>query len=203
MSLMNENNSNEKPRLDLQAIREKLAGQSGKRYWRSLEEVAELPEFNQWMEDEFPNRSTIMQINRRDLLKFMGASMALAGMSGCRSVFLPEDKVVPYVKQPEELVPGKALFYASSMPLAGYATGVLVEQHEGRPTFIAGNPDHPTSLGASDILTTRTARTTCSIRATSARSRPSISPSNKSCRRRRPRKEAACASSRARSPHPP
>jgi molybdopterin-containing oxidoreductase family iron-sulfur binding subunit len=149
---MNVNETNEKPRLDLEAIRAKLAGQTGKRYWRSLEEVAEQPEFQLWMEDEFPNRSTILQINRRDLLKFMGASMALAGMSGCRSVFLPEDKVVPYVKQPEELVPGKALFYASSVLLAGYATGVLVEQHEGRPTMLAGNPDHPGSLGALDSL---------------------------------------------------
>jgi MoCo/4Fe-4S cofactor protein with predicted Tat translocation signal len=149
---MNANETNEKPRLDLEAIRAKLAGQTGKRYWRSLEEVAEHPEFQLWMDDEFPNRSTIMQINRRDLLKFMGASMALVGMSGCRSVFLPEDKVVPYVKQPEELVPGKALFYASSITLGGYATGVLVEQHEGRPTLVVGNPDHPASRGAIDSL---------------------------------------------------
>jgi molybdopterin-containing oxidoreductase family iron-sulfur binding subunit len=149
---MNFNETNEKPRLDLDAIRAKLAGQTGKKYWRSLEEVAEQPEFQLWMEDEFPNRSTLLQINRRDLLKFMGASMALAGMAGCRSVFMPEDKVVPYVKQPEELVPGKALFYASSVVLAGYATGVLVEQHEGRPTMISGNPDHPASLGALDSI---------------------------------------------------
>ncbi len=149
---MNVNETNEKPRLDLEAIRAKLAGQTGKKYWRSLEEVAEQPEFQLWMDDEFPNRSTIMQINRRDLLKFMGASMALAGLSGCRSVFLPEDKVVPYVKQPEELVPGKALFYASSVVLAGYATGVLVEQHEGRPTLLTGNPDHPASKGALDSI---------------------------------------------------
>ncbi len=143
---------NEKTRLDLAAVREKLAGKTGKRYWRTLEEVADTPEFQLYLEDEFPNRSTLNQINRRDLIKFMGASLALAGLTGCRGVFLPEDKVVPYVKQPEELVPGLPLIYATSMVLAGYATGVLVEQHEGRPTQIAGNPDHPSSLGPLDIL---------------------------------------------------
>jgi MoCo/4Fe-4S cofactor protein with predicted Tat translocation signal len=149
---MESNGMNEKTRLDLEAIRQKLAGKTGKRYWRTLEEVADTPEFQLFLEDEFPNRSTINQINRRDLIKFMGASFALAGLTGCRGVFLPEDKVVPYVKQPEELVPGLPLFYASSMVLAGYATGVLVEQHEGRPTKISGNPEHPSSLGALDIL---------------------------------------------------
>jgi molybdopterin-containing oxidoreductase family iron-sulfur binding subunit len=136
--------------LDIQAIRAKLAGQTGRQYWRSLEEVADTPEFQTWMEDEFPNRSTLMQIDRRSLLKFMGAGMALAGLSGCRGVFLGQDKVVPYVRQPEELVPGKPMFYASAMVLGGYATGVLVEQHMGRPTRIEGNPEHPASLGASD-----------------------------------------------------
>lgn len=139
-------------RLDLESIRTKLAGKSGKKYWRSLEEVAETPEFQSWVEDEFPNRSTLGQIDRRTLLKFMGASMALAGLSGCRGYFLPQDKVVPYVRQPEELIPGKPMFYASSMILAGYATGVLVEQHEGRPTKIEGNPDHPASLGSVDSI---------------------------------------------------
>ena len=82
----------------------------------------------------------------------MGASMALAGLAGCRSVFLPQDKIVPYVKQPEELVPGKPLFYATTLTLGGYGTGVLVEQHEGRPLKIEGNPEHPASRGAIDAL---------------------------------------------------
>jgi MoCo/4Fe-4S cofactor protein with predicted Tat translocation signal len=152
MRSMESNGQNQKTRLDLAAVREKLAGKTGKQYWRTLEEVADTPEFQLFLEDEFPNRSTLNQINRRDLIKFMGASLALAGLAGCRGVFLPEDKVVPYVKQPEELVPGLPLYFASSMVLAGYATGVLVEQHEGRPTQIAGNPDHPSSLGPLDIL---------------------------------------------------
>jgi molybdopterin-containing oxidoreductase family iron-sulfur binding subunit len=136
----------------LAEMRAKLAGKTGKRYWRSLEEVSDSAEFQRFLDDEFPNRSTLLQINRRDLLKFMGASMAMAGLAGCRGVFLPEDKVVPYVKQPEELVPGEPLFYASTITLGGYGTGVLVEQHEGRPIQINGNPDHPASLGSLDVL---------------------------------------------------
>lgn len=136
----------------LSAMREKLQGKRGQTYWRTLEEVSESDEFKNWFEDEFPNRDTLLQINRRDLLRFMGASLALAGLTGCRGVFLPEDKVVPYVKAPEELVPGKALFYASSVLLAGYATGVLVEQHEGRPIKYEGNPDHSASMGALDAI---------------------------------------------------
>ena len=103
-----------------------LTGKRGKQYWRSLDELSDTPEFQKFLDDEFPNRSSLAKMNRRDLLKFMGASLALAGLSGCRSVFMPQDKVVPYVKQPEELVPGKPLFYASAVTLAGYATGVLV-----------------------------------------------------------------------------
>lgn len=139
--------------LDLAAVRAKLAGKSGQAYWRTLEEVADTPEFRQWVDDEFPNRSSLIGMNRRDLLKFMGAGMALAGLGGCRSIFLPQDKVVPYVRQPEELVPGVPLFYASSVPFAGYGIGVLVEQHEGRPIKLEGNPLHPASLGAIDTFT--------------------------------------------------
>src|SRR4029434_1750566 len=77
-----------------------------------------------------------------------GASMALAGVSACTRQ--PEEAIVPYVRQPEELVPGKPLFYATAMPFAGSGVGLLVESHEGRPTKIEGNPDHPSSLGATD-----------------------------------------------------
>src|SRR5579885_3656330 len=139
-----------KPRLDLDLVRERLSKAKGKQYWRGLEEIAETPEFQAWMDDEFPNRESLKGIDRRSLLKYMGASMALAGLSGCRGLFLPQTKVVPYVRAPEELVYGKPLYYASIYTQSGYAKGVLVEQHEGRPTKIEGNPDHPASLGASD-----------------------------------------------------
>ena len=145
-------NDQNQGRLNLDAIRDQLAGQSGKRYWRSLEEVADTPEFQSWMDDEFPHRRTLLEIDRRSMLKVMGASIAFAGLSGCRSVFMDQDKAVPYVRQPEEVVPGKPLFYATAMPMSGYGVGVLVEQHEGRPTKIEGNPDHPESRGSSSAI---------------------------------------------------
>jgi molybdopterin-containing oxidoreductase family iron-sulfur binding subunit len=80
----------------------------------------------------------------------MGASLALAGVTACTKQ--PVEKIVPYVRQPEELIPGRPLFYATAMPLGGVATGWLVESHEGRPTKIEGNPLHPDSLGATDVF---------------------------------------------------
>ena len=85
--------------------------------------------------------------NRRDFMKLMGASVAMAGLAACRQ---PDETIVPYVNQPENLIPGKPLFFATAMPLSGVATGVLVESHMHRPTKIEGNPEHPSSLGASD-----------------------------------------------------
>ena len=80
----------------------------------------------------------------------MGASLALAGVTACTRQ--PPEKIVPYVRQPEEIVPGRPLFFATAMTLGGVATGLLVESHEGRPTKIEGNPQHPGSLGATDIF---------------------------------------------------
>jgi len=145
-------NETKQGRLDLDAIRAKLTGKSGKQYWRSLEQVAETEEFQLWLEDEFPHRRSLLDIDRRSFLKFMGASLAFAGLAGCRSVFMDQEKVVPYVKMPEEMVVGKPLYYASAIPLLGYGVGVLVEQHEGRPTKIEGNPDHPESQGSTSAI---------------------------------------------------
>src|SRR6476659_1781480 len=89
-------------------------------------------------------------LDRRDLFKFAGVSLALAGLTGCTRQ--PTEKIVPYVRQPEEIVPGKPLYYATAMTLGGYATGLLIESHEGRPTKAEGNPMHPASLGASDVF---------------------------------------------------
>ena len=145
---MNETNG----KLDLGLVREKLAGKSGKAYWRSLEEVAETAEFQAWVDDEFPNRSSLMQIDRRSLLKYMGASMMLAGLSGCRSLVLPNAQIVPYVNRPEEMVADGTLYFATGYSLSGFTTGVLVESHYGRPTKIEGNPNHPFSRGKTDAL---------------------------------------------------
>jgi Fe-S-cluster-containing dehydrogenase component len=91
------------------------------------------------------------QVDRRDFLKLLSASIALAGLAGC-SAKQPVEKIIPYVKQPENIVPGKPQFYATAMTLGGYAIGLLAESHEGRPTKIEGNPNHPASLGATDVF---------------------------------------------------
>ncbi|HTB14880.1 MAG TPA: TAT-variant-translocated molybdopterin oxidoreductase [Bryobacteraceae bacterium] len=122
------------------------------KYWRSLEELASTAEFRAFVEDEFPNRTPDWNdpTSRRRFLTLMGASVALAGASGC--TVQPKEVIVPYVRQPEEVVPGNALFYATAMSTAGIATGLLVESHLGRPTKIEGNPQHPASLGATDAF---------------------------------------------------
>jgi molybdopterin-containing oxidoreductase family iron-sulfur binding subunit len=137
---------------DIQAIRAKLQGTRGRTYWRSLEDVAETPEFKEFLHREFPQNASewLDPVGRRGFLKLMGASMALAGVSACTRQ--PDEVIVPYVRQPEELVPGKPLFYATAMPFAGSGVGLLVESHEGRPTKVEGNPDHPSSLGATDLF---------------------------------------------------
>src|SRR5690349_7917266 len=126
---------------------------SGKRLWRSLQDLSCSEEFEDVLRDEFPQQAVALDagVDRRDFVKLMSASMALAGMTACK-VNHPAEKIVPYVRQPENLIPGKPLFFASAMPLSGYGTGVLVESHMGRPTKIEGNPDHPASLGATDAF---------------------------------------------------
>src|SRR5579864_5526950 len=119
-------------------------------YWRSLDELAGTDEFRAFVEDEFPNRKPDWNdpASRRGFLRLMGASIALAGASACTKQ--PKEVIVPYVRQPEELIPGKPLYYATAMSVAGIATGMLVESHLGRPTKIEGNPEHPASLGATN-----------------------------------------------------
>jgi molybdopterin-containing oxidoreductase family iron-sulfur binding subunit len=90
------------------------------------------------------------ELSRRRFLELMGASVALAGIGGCAAP--PRDRIVPYVRAPEQIVPGKPLFFATADVLGGYARGVLAESHEGRPTKIEGNPDHPASLGGTDVF---------------------------------------------------
>lgn len=141
-------------RLDMAAIRAKLGGSSGSAYWKGLEELADTDEFQAWLEDEFPHRRSLPDVDRRSVLKLMGASLALAGLAGCRT--LPQEKVIPFVRNPEDRAPGTALYYATAFPFAGYAFPVVVESHEGRPTKLDGNPDHPASRGVSDSFTQAT-----------------------------------------------
>ncbi len=140
------------PGLDLPAIRARLAGTNGRDFWRGLEELAETPEFTEFLHREFPRQASewVEGSSRRGFLRLMGASLALAGVSGC-GLNKPE-KIVPYVRAPEAMVPGRPLFFATSLTLGGYATGVLVESHMGRPIKVEGNEKHPASLGATDAF---------------------------------------------------
>ncbi|HWW50800.1 MAG TPA: TAT-variant-translocated molybdopterin oxidoreductase [Verrucomicrobiae bacterium] len=141
--------------IDLAAAEAKAAEQGGRRFWQSLEELSDTKEFRNFLENEFPANAQAEKDsdgpNRRDVLKWMAASAAMAGLGACTK--LPTEKIVPYVRPPEEIIPGKPLFYATSMPLGGVATGVLVESHMGRPTKIEGNPEHPGSRGGTDVFT--------------------------------------------------
>ena len=125
-------------------------GTSGQTYWRSLNEVADTPEFRTFMHREFPSGATELLdgTDRRGFLKIMGASMALAGagLTGCRR--WPKQHIVPFAARPEGMHPGKATQYASIVELGGIATGILATTYDGRPTKLEGNPEHPGSLGA-------------------------------------------------------
>jgi MoCo/4Fe-4S cofactor protein with predicted Tat translocation signal len=138
--------------LDLEAARAQIAEAKGPEFWRSLEELAGSEEFQQMMHREFPKGASewLDAVSRRGFLKLMGASLAMAGMTACTRQ--PLEPIVPYVKQPEETVPGRPLFYATAFTLSGYASPVLVESHLYRPTKIEGNDQHPASLGGTDIF---------------------------------------------------
>src|SRR5271169_1096448 len=140
-------------KLELAEVKQKLArAKSGPQYWRSLEELAQTDGFYEMLHREFPRQASVWPegTSRRDFLKLMSASMALAGLSAC--VKIPLEPIVPYVRQPSEVVLGKPLFFASAMPVGAYGSPLLVESHEGRPTKIEGNPEHPAGLGGSDVF---------------------------------------------------
>ena len=143
---------NDKPALDLNKIRARLESAQGPQYWKSLEELAETDEFKAFLEDEFAVRTPdfLEPAHRRNFLKLMGASMALAGITACTKQ--PKETIVPYVRQPEDFIPGVPLYYATAMQMGGVGTGLLATSHLGRPTKIDGNPDHPGSRGASDYF---------------------------------------------------
>jgi MoCo/4Fe-4S cofactor protein with predicted Tat translocation signal len=133
-------------------LRERLREKKGPDFWRSLDELAETPEFADLLHREFPRQASEWPegVSRRSFLQLASASLALAGLTACTKQ--PIEKIVPYVRQPEQVIPGRPLFFATALTHAGYATGVLAESHLGRPTKIEGNPDHPASLGATDAF---------------------------------------------------
>ncbi len=136
----------------LAAHQERLGAATGKQYWRTLEDLAETEAFQELVKQEFPEQADVWpdSLSRRRFLTLMGASLALAGLSGCSVRPAPSVTMVPRVRAPEEALPGLPLFYATAMTVSGAAVGLLVESHAGRPTKIEGNPDHPASLGATD-----------------------------------------------------
>ena len=142
-------------KLDLAAVRSRLEGARGREYWRSLDELSATPEFKEMVEREFPRQAIGWaedenpEEGRRNFLKLMGASLALGGLAACTRQ--PTEHIMPYVRQPEDLIPGRPLFFATATTLNGVATGILAESHEGRPTKIEGNPEHPASLGACSV----------------------------------------------------
>jgi MoCo/4Fe-4S cofactor protein with predicted Tat translocation signal len=121
-------------------------------YWRSLEELAETPEFAAMVERQAPRfRDIVNAFDRRRFLQLMAASLALGGLSACGPEPIAR-QLIPYVEEPENIVPGRNRYYASAVTLDGYATGVLVAHQMARPIKIEGNPDHPASLGAASAI---------------------------------------------------
>ncbi len=145
--------------IDLAAVRQALRGaeREGAPLWRSLDELAATPTFQDWLHREFPRQasewveSPTDGLSRRNFLQLSGASLALAGLAGCTKQ--PVEKVVPYVNMPEGLIPGRPMYFATTITQGGYGIGVIAESHEGRPTKLEGNPEHPSSLGSSDART--------------------------------------------------
>ncbi len=129
-------------------------------FWRSLGELTDAPASpaSQGHGPEIDSHQQLVELtamgadpsSRREFLRLMAASMALGSLSGC--AIEPSESIVPYVEAPEQIVPGKPLFFTTAIPTDGFACGVLVESHMGRPTKIEGNPDHPASLGATDAF---------------------------------------------------
>src|ERR1700749_5034266 len=142
-------------KMTLAEVRGKLDGKTGRRFWKNLDELAETPEFHELMQEEFPRQSGagewIDAVSRRSFLKVMGASFALAGLAGCTKQ--PDEPIFPYVKQPEDLVLGKPMYFATAHPFPTGAIPVLVKSDAFRPIKLEGNPEHPAVKGKSDTFT--------------------------------------------------
>ena len=146
--MMNENKG-----LTLAQVRTKLGSAKGKRYWRSIDELAGTPEFEAAVAKEFPDQAAewVDPVSRRGFMKLMGASMALAGLAGCTKQ--PDEPIYPYVKQPEDLVLGKSNYFATAYPTAQGGIPLLVKSDAYRPIKVDGNPDHAYNMGSSDPYT--------------------------------------------------
>src|ERR1043165_2519885 len=126
--------------------------ETGPKYWRSLDEVAETPEFREWLEREFREGESESPdgVSRRNFVKLMASSFALAGvgLTGCRR---PVENIVPFTRMPEDYYHGVARYYATAMPTRVGAVPLVVKSHEGRPIKIEGNAEHPDSNGGTNL----------------------------------------------------
>jgi molybdopterin-containing oxidoreductase family iron-sulfur binding subunit len=138
-------------RRSLPIVADDRGGRSESRPWRSLDERAGSPSVALAAVNEFPaGASELEGVSRRSFMQLVGASTALATVgAACRK---PNDKIIPFIRKPLEVTPGNPLHFATATALDGYASGLLVESHEGRPTKIEGNPDHPETLGSSSVF---------------------------------------------------
>ena len=140
-----------KDKLDLVQVRSDIEKKNGPEFWRSLEELAGSADFREMMHREFPKGASelVDAVSRRGFFKLMGSSLALAGMTACTKQ--PFEAIVPYVQQPEGLVLGQPMFYATAFTLGGYGAPLLVTSREFRPIKIEGNDRHPASQGGTDV----------------------------------------------------
>jgi molybdopterin-containing oxidoreductase family iron-sulfur binding subunit len=143
--------------IELRVPSDDLGGMVDRRhpqFWRSLSELADTDEFRQWLHREFPREASVWDgggVDRRKFLQLMAASLTLAGFaSGCSNQ--GEEKIVPYVHAPENMVLGRPLYFATTMPRGAGSLGLVAQSREGRPIKVEGNPDHPASLGATDTF---------------------------------------------------
>lgn len=141
-------------RPNLASIRKKIQAGLSPKQWRGLDELAENPEFQEALEKEFPRQTAAAEFNtpigRRSFLKLMAASLAMAGLSSCRP--RKTETILPYVQAQPGLTPGEPIFYTTAMEFEGYGRGLLIRSREGRPVKVEGNPQHPDSLGATDVF---------------------------------------------------
>ena len=137
-------------------MRQQLDGKNGKRFWKNLDQLAARPEFHDLIQEEFPATATEWTdaVSRRGFMKVMGASMALAGLAGCTKQ--PDEPIYPYIRQPEDLIIGVPMYFATAYPFPTGAIPVLVKSDTFRPIKVDGNPEHPMSRGKSDAYTQAT-----------------------------------------------
>ncbi len=137
----------------METAQARLAGMSGKRYWQTIDELADTPEFQDALQREFPQHASewVDSVSRRGFMKLMGASIALAGLTGCTKQ--PDEPIYPYVKQPEDLVLGKPIYFATAHPFPMGSVPLLVKTEAYRPIKVDGNPEHPMNHGTTDANT--------------------------------------------------